>query len=75
MTVPAARSEQEWIVQPLLHTGLPVDELRAMLFEVAFAGVVGGRELDASLRAVVAGRPAVVQAAWMETVDRMITSP
>ena len=75
VTAPAARCEQEWLIRPLLDTGLPVEELRAMLFELAFAAIVGARELDASLRDVVVGRPAAVQAAWRETIDRMITSP
>ena len=74
VTAPAARSEQEWIIQPLLDTGLPVEELTGLLFRVAFAGIVGQRELDASLQNVVAGRPAAVQAAWIETINRMVTT-
>lgn len=71
----AAGVEQALIIQPLLDAGVPVEDLRAMLFEVAFAAIVGEPELDACLRRVVAGRPAAVRAAWIETISRMIGSP
>ncbi len=75
MTSPVGtRSGQEWVLAPLLGSGLPVEELRTMLFEVAFAGIRGAGELDASLRTVVAGRTDAVRAAWIETIDRMIGS-
>jgi len=70
----AAGVEQGRIVQPLLDAGVSLEELKSMLFDVAFAGMVGGPELDASLRDVVAGRPVAVRAAWVETVSRMLTA-
>lgn len=75
MTTAAGVEQGRTVLQPLLDAGVSVEDLRAMLFEVAFAGIVGGSELDASLRDVVAGRPAAVQAAWVQVIDRMLTSP
>lgn len=74
-TLPAGRRDHGWILQPLVDAGLEVEEIRAVLLRVACAGIEGLHDLDVSVLDAVADRPVPVRAAWMETVDRMITCP
>ncbi|MCZ2811091.1 MULTISPECIES: hypothetical protein [unclassified Modestobacter] len=67
-----ARDDHQWVVQPLLDAGLPLDEIRSLVFGLAFQGVVSeGREVLACIRDLVADRPAEVRAAWSEVVHRL----
>jgi hypothetical protein len=58
----------------LIEVGLGLGEVNALLVRVAFDDIVGHGEIDTSLRDMVADQTAPVQAAWMETVNRMIAS-
>jgi hypothetical protein len=67
-----ARDGHQWVVQPLLDAGLQLDDIRTLVFGLAFQGVVGdGREVLAGVRDLVADRPAEVRAAWAEVVHRL----
>jgi hypothetical protein len=66
--------EQCWLVQPLVDAGLGLDQIRTLVFRLAFDDIVseGGTTL-ASVRDVVAGQPARIQSAWTEMIRRMLT--
>ena len=63
------RREPQWVVQPLIDAGLDLEEIRDLVFRLAFDGIVGDLP---RLRDPVAGRPPEVQAAWLETVGRLL---
>lgn len=67
------RALERWVLQPLLDAGLDLEEIKDLLFRVAFAGVVGEDVPGACLEAV-AGRPPQVRAAWLEVMQRLIAS-
>lgn len=73
-SLPSGPENPEWILEPLLAAGLGPEEITALLLRVAFEAITRGRELDASLRGMVADRPVPVRAAWIETIGRMIAS-
>ena len=67
-------SEDLWIIQPLLDAGLGRDAVGKLLFRVSFDCLVTAgpvRRVAPFLRS----QPAAVQAAWIETVDRMLRVP
>lgn len=67
-----ARDEHQWVVQPLIDAGLQLEEIRSLVFGLAFQGVVGeGRGVLACIRDLVADRPAEVRSAWVEVVHRL----
>ena len=74
-TLSVGRPDHQWILQPLVDAGLEVEEIRDVLLRVACAGIEGLHDLDVSVLNAVADRPVPVRAAWMETVNRMITCP
>jgi hypothetical protein len=71
-----ASEKQHWVLQPLIDAGLATEQIRTFLYQLAFDGIVGeGRVTVAALHAVVADQPARVQAAWTETVCRLLALP
>ena len=66
--------EQHWLIEPLLAAGLEPEEVRTLVFRLAFDALVAG---DAgttwSVARLVEDQPVHVQAAWVQTIDRMIT--
>jgi hypothetical protein len=63
------------IIQPLLEAGLDLDEVRTLLFRVGFECLVTEGTCDLSDPTAFLGpQPAVVRAAWLETVDRMLSA-
>ncbi|MGY1843502.1 hypothetical protein [Modestobacter sp. SYSU DS0875] len=62
-----------WVLEPLLGAGLSVDQVRDLLFRLAFEAVVselpgaGVRATDA-----VAGQPDAVRAAWAKMLLRLM---
>ena len=67
--------QQHWLIQPLLDAGLQLDQIRTLVFRLAFAGIVSeGHGTLAAVRELVADQPRAVQAAWAETIGRMIGS-
>jgi hypothetical protein len=68
---PPAPEQQYWIIEPLLEAGLDLDQIRDLMFRVAFEGIVG--EGDTALTALVGDQPPAVRAAWRRAVGRMIT--
>ncbi len=67
------RTVERWVLQPLLDAGLPLEEIKDLLFRVAFAGIVGD-DVPRACREVVAGRSGRVRAAWLETMHRLLGS-
>lgn len=65
---------RQWIVQPLVDAGLPSHTIADLLFRIGFEAVVRQGDIDGGLRAVVADQPSEVQAAWVETLSRMIAA-
>src|SRR4051794_2014589 len=69
-------SEDLWIIQPLLEAGLAPDDVEKLLLRVSFACLVTAGRCDLSdATAFLGAQPAAVQAAWVETVDRMLRVP
>lgn len=68
------REHQFWLIQPLLDVGLAVDEVRELLFRLAFEVIVCERPDGAPALADLARdkSPAVHQA-WMGVLDRMLS--
>ncbi len=66
--------DDQWIVQPLIDAGLGRQEITVLLVRLGFEAIVRDRDIDAYLRKLVDGQPAPVRAAWVETIDRVITA-
>ena len=65
---------RQWILQPLVDAGLPSQTITDLLFRLSFEAMARAGELDDGARAVVDDQPAAVQAAWVETLSRMIAA-
>lgn len=65
---------RQWILQPLVDAGLPPQTITDLLFRLSFEAVTGDGDLDGGARAVVDDQPLAVQAAWVETLSRMIAA-
>lgn len=62
------------IIEPLVDAGLQLEQIRDLLFRLAFEAVVSeGDATVACVTTVVHDQPAEVQAAWMHVIGRMIT--
>jgi hypothetical protein len=70
-----SRQRQAWVIQPLIDAGLELEEIRRLLFRLGFHAIVSaGRGTGQGLRELAAGGSSDVNAAWLETIDRMIAS-
>jgi hypothetical protein len=67
-----APQQPYWVLQPLVDVGLDVEQIRNLLFRLGFDAIVGSG-VDAGLTTVVSDHPPEVQAAWLQTVGRMLT--
>ncbi len=65
-----APEQQYWIIEPLLEAGLDLEQIRVLLFRLAFDAIVG--EGDTALTALVGDQPPAVQTAWRHAIGRMI---
>ena len=65
---------RQWILQPLVDAGLPSHTIADLLFRLGFEAVARQGDIDDGVRAVVADQPSEVQAAWVETLSRMIAA-
>ena len=70
---PESREHQCWLIEPLLEAGLGLEEIRGLVFRLAFEAVVGVDDPSGAQR-LVDDQPLHVQAAWARTIDRMIVS-
>jgi len=59
------------MIEPLLDAGLDLDEIRVLVFRLAFETIVGVG--TAPLIELAGDRSPEVQAAWRHTLGRMIT--
>lgn len=67
------REQEYWLIEPLLDVGLDLDEIRSLVFLLAFEGIVCADEGGAtSVQQLVGDRPPEVQAAWARMIDRML---
>ena len=67
------RSQQQWVLQPLIDAGVDLDEIGHLVFRLAFETIVrDGIDALVSARELVADRSADVRAAWAETLRRMV---
>ena len=58
------------MIEPLLDAGLDLDEIRVLVFRLAFDTIVGAA--TPTLTDLAADRPPDVQAAWRLAIGRMI---
>jgi hypothetical protein len=66
--------KQHWVLQPLVDAGLALDEIRTLVFQLAFDDLVGeGRITVTGIHAVVRDQPPHVRAAWAQMLGRMLT--
>ncbi len=65
---------RQWIVQPLVDAGLPASTITDLLIRLSFEAVTRDGDLDGGARTVVGDQPPAVQAAWVETLSRMIAA-
>ena len=56
--------EHYWLVEPLLDAGMPLEEVRTLVVRLACE--------EGGVLSLVADQPPRVQAAWHETIGRMI---
>ena len=62
------------IIEPLVDVGLESEQIRSLLFRLAFDGIVGGSSATvAGVTSVVRDQPDEVQAAWLHAIGRMIS--
>jgi hypothetical protein len=67
------RDQPLWVVQPLIDAGMELEQIRTLVFRLAFEGIVGEAcSSMAGLQELVADRPPQVQAAWVQTIGRML---
>lgn len=67
------RDQPLWVVQPLIDVGMELEQIRTLVFRLAFEGIVGEACSSlAGLQELVADRPPPVQAAWVQTIGRML---
>ena len=57
------------MIEPLLDAGLDLDEIRVLVFRLAFETIVG----TGPLTELAGDQPPRVQAAWRHAIGRMIT--
>jgi hypothetical protein len=68
-----AGEQQQWVLQPLLDAGLPLDQIRDLVVDLAFTDVVTeGRGTLTALAGLVADRPGPVRTAWAQTIARLL---
>jgi hypothetical protein len=68
-----SRAHEQWVVQPLVDAGVELDQIRALVFHLAFEDIVTeGRGTLASSSDLVADQPPEVQAAWAQMIGRML---
>jgi hypothetical protein len=66
-------AQDDWVIRPLIEAGLDLDRIRDLLFDLGFeAFVSGGRRTVEQVATMVADQPVHVQAAWHETIGRML---
>ena len=66
--------QQRWIIQPLLDVGVELEQIRVLVFRLAFEAITGGGPGAAmGARSAVSDQPPEVQAAWATVIGRMIT--
>ena len=61
---PVEQEQHSWLIQPLLEAGMGLEEIRALVVRLACE--------DGGVRQLVGDQPARVQAAWHETIGRML---
>lgn len=68
-----SRSQQRWVLQPLIDAGVDLDDIGRLVFRLAFETIVReGADALSGARELVAGRPVDVRDAWTETLRRMV---
>ena len=66
--------QQQWVVQPLLDVGVELDQVRALVFRLAFEDIVReGRGTLSLVHELVADRPPEVRVAWAQAIARLST--
>ena len=66
---------QQWVIQPLIDAGLGAEEVRTLIFRLAFDAIVcEGSPPGTDVTSVVADQPPAVRTAWLKVIGRMLTS-
>jgi hypothetical protein len=67
--------QQDWIIRPLVDAGLAREEICTLVFRLAFESIVtDDRGPLTGVQELVAGHPVQVQAAWVQTISRLIAA-
>ena len=62
-----------WLIEPLLAVGVPLDEIRTLVFRLAFEGVVGGDPcVGPCADRIIGDQAPPVRAAWQQVIERML---
>jgi hypothetical protein len=68
-----AREQQEWIVRPLIDAGLSLEQIRRLVFGLAFEDIVSeGRGTLTGPSSLVADLSPEVRVAWGQMITRML---
>jgi hypothetical protein len=64
---------EPWVLAPLMDAGVPLDQVRELVFRLAFYDVVQeGAGTVADLGELVADQPPAVRTAWAQVIGRML---
>ena len=64
---------QPWVLAPLMDAGVPLEQVRELVFRLAFDDVLrDGRGTVADLGELVADQPPAVRTAWAQVIGRML---
>jgi hypothetical protein len=61
-----------WIIEPLVEAGLEREQIKSLVFHLAFETIVDSGASMTCVSDVVSDHPAQVQAAWSHAIGRMI---
>ena len=73
MGVPAPE-QQNWIIEPLVAAGLDLEQIRVLVFRLAFEAIIDADGSVACIDDVVRDQPPEIQAAWWHAIGRMLAT-
>jgi hypothetical protein len=64
---------EPWVIAPLVDAGVPLDQVRELVFRLAFDDVLRqGSGTVGDLGEIVADQPPAVRTAWAQVIGRML---
>lgn len=61
---------EPWVLQPMMDAGVPLEQVRELVFRLAFDDVLG--EGSGDFGELVADQPPAVRTAWAQVIGRML---